>query len=297
MFSKLKGLIKTLLNNIFGIQIIRTKNLLQENEQPKFKMKYVHDPAYSYMLNPEYQDLLIDDLAQFADSFFGHRFFDLDSNFNSKALIRDFFEVYQNRTLTDNTHGSGFHNAFWIYLFARALNPALIVESGVWKGHTTWLLSQACPTADLYGFDRSLKNLEYDQLKAHLFEHDWNTFKFPEFEPDRSLIFFDCHVNHAQRLIEAKTKGFKHILFDDNPPIQKIFSHIPGIPTAAMLHTRQGLESSEISWIWNGQEVMREIDLEEANQAKNLIKIHHLLPDVGGPTRYGGFAFLTYVQI
>ena len=297
MLSKLKGLIKTLLNNIFGIQIIRTVDHIQENEQPKFKMKYVHDPAYSYMLNPEYQDLLIDELAQYADSFFSIRFFDLDSNFNSKVLIRDFFEVYQGRTLTDNTHGSGFHNAFWIYLFARALNPALIVESGVWKGHTTWLLSQACPKADLYGFDRSLKHLEYNQLNAKLFEHDWQTFKFPDFDPDRSLIFFDCHVNHAQRLIEAKSKGFKHILFDDNPPVHKIFSHIPGIPTAAMLYTGQGLESSEISWIWNSKEITRSIDLDQAKQAKELIKIHHFLPDVGGPTRYGGFAFLTYIQI
>jgi hypothetical protein len=28
-----------------------------------------------------------------------------------------------------------------------------------------------------------------------------------------------------------------------------------------------------------------------------LIKVHHTLADVGGPTRYGGFAFLTYIQI
>ena len=59
----------------------------------------------------------------------------------------------------------------------------------------------------------------------------------------------------------------------------------------------QGLDASEISWFWNDQEVTRSIDLEEADQAKELIKIHYLLPDVGGPTRYGGFAFLTYVQI
>jgi hypothetical protein len=297
MLSNIKGLIKNLLNKIFGIQVIRTKKSPQEMEQPKLKMKYVHDPAYSYMLKPAHQDLLIDELAKYANDFLAHNYFDPDSNFNPETTVRDFFELYQSRVLTDNTHGSGFHNAFWIFFFTRALNPSLIVESGVWKGHTTWLLSQACPKADLYGFDKSLKHLEYNQLNAKFFEHDWQTYQFPDFDPDRSLIFFDCHVNHAQRLIEAKSKGFKHILFDDNPPVHKIFSHIPGIPTAAMLYTGQGLESSEISWIWNSKEITRSIDLDQAKQAKELIKIHHFLPDVGGPTRYGGFAFLTYIQI
>jgi hypothetical protein len=64
-----------------------------------------------------------------------------------------------------------------------------------------------------------------------------------------------------------------------------------------MLHYEQGIDSKEISWIWNGKEISRDIDPDQANQAKELIKIHHILPDVGGPTRYGGFAFLTYIQI
>ena len=43
--------------------------------------------------------------------------------------------------------------------------------------------------------------------------------------------------------------------------------------------------------------ISRDIDLDQANQAKELIMIHHILPDIGRPTRYGGFAFLAYVQI
>ena len=66
MLSNIKGLINNLLNKIFGIQVIRTKKSPQEMEQPKLKMKYVHDPAYSYMLKPAHQDLLIDELAKYA---------------------------------------------------------------------------------------------------------------------------------------------------------------------------------------------------------------------------------------
>jgi len=297
MKTTLKEFIKSILKNTLGIQISKVKKPPPKEEGPQVKMNYVHDPAYSYMTNLVYRDMLIDELCLTADAFFAHNYFSLDSNFNLDKLIREFFVLYQDRSQTDNTHGSGFHNAFWIYLFVRALNPSLIVESGVWKGHTTWLLSNACPKADLYGFDLNLKKVEYDDLNAQLFEQDWKTYQFPEFNPENGLVFFDCHVNHAQRLIEAKAKGFKHILFDDNPPVHKIFSHVPGIPTAAMLNYGQGIDSKEISWSWNGKKISRDIDSDQANQAKELIKIHHILPDVGGPTRYGGFAFLTYVQI
>lgn len=296
MKIKLKGWITTLLRRLFGIKIVIIKNIPQE-EQSKYKKKYVHDPAYSYMVSPSHKEMLIEELREYADNFFNYGYFSSGSEINTDSLIRDFFDIYCGRKLTDNTHGSGFHNSFWIYLIAKALNPTLVVESGVLKGHTTWLLEQACPKADLFGFDITLDYIEYKNLNAQLLEQDWNTFQFPEFNPENGLVFFDCHVNHAQRILEAKAKGFKHLLFDDNPPVHKIFSHIPGIPTASMINSGIGIESPDVSWVWNGKKKTRSINLNEVNQAKELIKIHHVLPDVGGPTRYGGFAFLTYVQI
>ena len=295
--KKIKDLINKILNKLFGVQIIRTIHLPKKKAKPKSKMKFVHDPIYSYMTSPEYREMLIEELADYADQFFSLKYIPSPALSEIKTMIGDFFKVYTNRRLTDNTHGSGFHNSFWIYLFTRVLNPELIVESGVWKAHTTWLLEEACPGATIFGFDRNLKHVEYNNLKATLIESDWGTFQFPQFNPDKSFVFFDCHVNNAQRILEANEKGFKHLLFDDNPPVHKIFSHIPGIPTAAMLNSNLGIDQPEINWVWNEKEVTRSIDMEQARKAKELIKIHQLFPDVGGPTRYGGFAFLTYVQI
>jgi hypothetical protein len=295
--KKITDLINKILNRIFGIQIIKTKNLPKKKPEPKSKMKFVHDPVYSHMTSSIYREMLIEELAGYADQFFSLDLFPSSMQADTKSLISDFFNMYTNRNLTDNTHGSGFHNAFWIYLFARILNPELIVESGVWKAHTTWLLEQACPEATIFGFDRNLKHVEYDNLKATLIESDWGSFKFPKFDPEKAFIFFDCHVNNALRILEARDKGFKHLLFDDNPPVHKIFSHIPGIPTAAMLDSGLGIDQPEIKWVWNDKEVTRSIDVEQAKKAKDLIKVHQVFPDVGGPTRYGGFAFLTYVQI
>ncbi len=297
MRTRFKEFIKTALRAVFGIQILRVKNIPPKSEKPQLKMKYVHDPAYSYMIDQKYKDRLVKELSLVADEFRKKQYIPSFSNASSLSIVDDFFKMYSNRELTENTHGSGFHNAFWLYYIARFLNPDLIVESGVWKGHTSWLLAQACPQADQYGFDINLEHLEYLDIPFQMFQQDWGTFQFPDFDPDRAVIFFDCHINHAQRIIEAKAKGFRHLLFDDNPPVYKIFSHVPGIPTAAMLAAGEGIDSTEISWVWNGTEYSETIDPEQARQAKELINVHYTLPDVGGPTRYGGYTFLTYVQI
>lgn len=289
--------INSFLRKLLGIQIIKVNKKPKKSQQPKFRSKYLHDPVYSYMISPVYKMMLIDDLTQIAEGFFlSGEIFQIETP-PLKPIIEDFFKIYTDRKLTDNTHGSGFHNAFWIFLFSRILDPNLIVESGVWKAHTTWLLEQACPSADIYGFDRKLKYVEYKNLNATLIEMDWSTYQFPEFNPEKAFVFFDCHVNNAQRLLEAKDKGFKHILIDDNPPVHKVFRYIPGIPTALMLFSDQGINQKEISWVWNGKEVSRTIDIDEARRAKEIIKIHQVFPDVGGPTGYGGFDYLTYVQI
>ena len=54
-------------------------------------------------------------------------------------------------------------------LIARYRNPRLIVESGVWKGQTSWLFRQACPKAEIHSFDIDLKTLEVksDRVDYH----------------------------------------------------------------------------------------------------------------------------------
>jgi hypothetical protein len=262
-------------------------------------MKVVHDPNYSYMNDPGLQSLLIEELANIAQPFFSQNFPNLlPPQTESASHIQEFFHLYSTRSLVDNTGGSGFHNAFWLYLFTKALKPELIIESGVWKGHTTWLFHQANPTAQVIGFDINLKHLEYESDQVTYIQNDWQNHDFSKFNLEKSLIFFDCHINHAQRLLEADQKGFKHLLFDDNPPEHKLYSYgKPGFPTAQMLKNLDSLSKYEISWTYKGQILSREVDALEAKKASQLIKRHIVFPDVGGPTRYGGFSFLTYVQI
>jgi len=277
----------------FGYQINRIKT------GTIFRSEHVHDPQYSFVNDPILKHKLSEELSGIAGPFLKDHFKGLiDMDAFSPAQISKFITLFAERPYHNNTGGSGFHNSFWIYLFTSSFQPDLIVESGVWKGHTSWLFNQAAPEAKILGFDINLKHLEFTHTSAEFIESDWNSYPFAEVDPDSSLVFFDCHVNHAQRIIEAKERGFKHILIDDNPPLHKIYSYgMPGYPTAQMLRDSEYPREEPFKWIWKGKSLQYNLDLDQAKKASKLIKDHLVFPDVGGPTRYGGYSFLTYVEI
>lgn len=280
--------VNTLLRPL-GVELVRA-NIFREP---------VFDPASSSMNDAALQARLIEQLGRIARACLvdgvgipGAETIDYG------AEIRRFMQIYVDRPDRENTGGSGFHNAFWLFLLARAIEPRLIVESGVWKGRTTWLLEQACSAADVHGFDIDLSRLRYPGGKAQFHEHDWSEYRFEEVDSDRALAFFDCHVNHARRIIEAHARGFRHLVFDDNPPAHTLYAYgVPGFPTATMVWEGMRVEARRIAWRWQGRDVSYEIDPAEVDQARALMQSHVVLPDVGGFTRYGGFSFLTYVGL
>jgi len=263
-------------------------------------MEPTHDPSFSYMKDDDLRARLVTELSKIARSHFSTRLTDfapLDFDYASEA--REFLTLYSHRPFRDNTGGSGFHNAFWLYMTARTLNPSLIVESGVLRGHTTWLFERACPDAGILGFDINLSRLEHRTKKARFFEHDWSEYQFEHIDRERSLVFFDCHIDHAKRAIEAKQRGFRHLVFDDNPPAHILYAYgLPGFPTARMVWDGlEGRSGNRIEWCSFGKQISYEMDMQEVAEAKRIIQAHEVFPDVGGFTKYGGFSYLTYVRI
>ena len=268
----------------------------------------VHDPRSSVAIDVELVESLLGELARVADEFFGASSMPNESSSapgaGTLAEAADFWRTYVSRPFADNRGGSGFHNSFWLYLVTRRLAPSCIVESGVWKGQTTWFLEAASAGAEtppeVHGFDLNLGLLEHRSERANFYAHDWSEFDWSGIDIDRSraLAFFDCHVDHARRIAEAHERGFRHLVFDDNPPARHLYAYrIPGFPTAHML--ADGVDSArrEYRWKWQGEERRYELDPEVCERAARLIEAHEVFPDVGGFTRYGGFSYLTYVRL
>jgi hypothetical protein len=215
------------------------------------------------------------------------------------AAVDEFFALYPGRPVKHNKGGSGFNDSLWIFVVARCLQPRLIVESGVFKGHTTWLLRQACPDARIHSFDIVLSDrLVYRDPDAVLHECDWMEVPFPKVNGQGSLAFFDDHINQAKRVCEAYARGFRHLLFDDNFPADRLAATGgPPVPTLDMILDRELRPGTELRWTRRGKDYAYTYREEDVGPARELIASSSVLPELSPLTGQSAGSRLTVVKL
>ncbi len=196
-----------------------------------------------------------------------------------EKITKEFIEIFPKRPLKNNIGGAGLIPSYLLFLITRLMNPSLIVESGVWRGHTAWVFRKASPNAEIHTFDISLKNLEVKDESIFFHEHDWTQWNFRGKEIDNSIIFFDDHMNQAKRVREAYKKGFKWLIFDDNVPVDLIFRvGKPPIPMLSMLFDKKLKEGDNITWELKGQTFNYKFSQKDTYNARKLIARYVVFP-------------------
>ena len=199
-----------------------------------------------------------------------------------RVVLNQFVNAYGKRLVSDNKGGAGEYPSAWIYLIVKLFNPNLIVESGVWKGHTSWLLRQACPETEIHSFDISLGMLECKLEDVSYYEHDWmsnNVIKNIDINA-RSLVFIDDHVNQCKRINEAYNMGFKYVLFDDNlPVIDNTYNDgRPACPTLQLIYSDHEY-GDQITYERKGKRFIYEYLEKDVYHAKKYINNYYVIPD------------------
>ncbi|KAL5576479.1 hypothetical protein UlMin_018178 [Ulmus minor] len=154
----------------------------------------------------------------------------------SKDLLKgleEFVPIYETRPIKNNMYGMGFDHSFGLWFMARWLKPDLMIESGAFKGHSTWVLRQAMPDTPIISLtprhpEKYLKkgpayvdgNCTYFAGKdfVDFGSVDWVKVmkKHGITDLSRVLIFFDDHQNEFKRVQQALKAGFRHLVFEDN---------------------------------------------------------------------------------
>ena len=201
-------------------------------------------------------------------------------------LVAEFFALYPERPVQDNEGGNKFGDSFWLFLLARLIAPSFVVESGSHKGHSSWLLRQACPDASLICCDVSFGNLVWRDEAARYYEHDWMETEIAAPAGETALVYFDDHISHAQRIREAHTRGFRMLLFDDDFAAHQLHAtgHPPA-PTLAMLFDDSLRDGDRITWLRHGKERSFTFDAAEAEAARALVQHYAQTPDLGRQLR------------
>ncbi|MCD7452206.1 hypothetical protein HAX54_015488 [Datura stramonium] len=147
--------------------------------------------------------------------------------------LEEFVPIYETRPIKNNMYGMGFDHSFGLWFIARWLKPELMIESGAFKGHSTWVLRQAMPDTPIISItprhpEKYLKkgpayvdgNCTYFAGKdfVDFGSVDWEKVMKKHEIKDQGevLIFFDDHQNELKRLKQALKAGFRHLVFEDN---------------------------------------------------------------------------------
>ena len=131
--------------------------------------------------------------------------------------VEIFCDLYDKRPIKDNIGGMKFNHAFGVYFILKKINPDMVIESGVFKGQSTWLIEKTLPEARLICLDIDLTKRVYISEKAYYSNLD---FRFHDFSniPENTLVLFDDHVNHIERIKDANYFKIKNIILEDNYP-------------------------------------------------------------------------------
>lgn len=168
---------------------------------------------------------------------------------NVRASLDEFISIYEKRPIRDNIGGMTSPHMFALWFMGRSLSPRLVIESGIWKGQSTWLLETACPDARIVSIDVDLSFREYISSRVEYSDRDFSKHDWSNIEPKETLVFFDDHQNTYDRLQQCFWFGFEHLIFDDNYPpyrgdcysLKKVFSGTGHGPELGYLGQRRVL--------------------------------------------------------
>lgn len=213
-----------------------------------------------------------------------------------RALVDAFWELIPQAPVRQRRGGSGFNGALQLFVLMRALEPDFVIESGVFRGLTTWIIRQARPEAEIFCRDPNLSRLQYRDPHARYCTQDWSSADWSGLDPARTVAFFDDHVSQARRVVEAHARGLTRLVFDDDAAAHRIHAHGgPAHPTIAMI-TNWGAAPEPIRWQRNGRTFEQPGIDPVARSAARLIARAHALDDLHGATGYSP-ARLTYVRL
>lgn len=199
--------------------------------------------------------------------------------------VREFWDLIPACPVRQKHGGNGFNGGLQVYAIVRALQPTAIIESGVFRGLTTWLMRQAAPEAEILCFDPDLDHLHYRDAKARYSRQDWSTADLSGLDPGGTLAFFDDHIAQGRRILEAAERGITRLLFDDNAAAHRVHSHGgPAFPTLSMVLDEASEEP--IRWRRNGREFVYRPDQALLAQIRALILRAHDFDDLHAATGY-----------
>ena len=93
-----------------------------------------------------------------------------------------FKDFYKDRPIKENIDGMRFQHMFATFFILKKLNPSFVIESGVFRGQSTWLIENTLPNSEIMSIDIDLSKREYISKKAKYSNIDFKNQDFSNIE-------------------------------------------------------------------------------------------------------------------
>lgn len=136
------------------------------------------------------------------------------NNEDYNNYLDNFIKLYKTRPIKNNKGGMLFQHMFFVHIILKKINPSCVIESGVFKGQSTWLIKNTLPKCKVISLDIDLRQREYINEKVDYKNQDFSKLNFKDTK--NTLLFLDDHINHYERIKDAYFYGIKHVILEDN---------------------------------------------------------------------------------
>lgn len=242
-FKKLKNSIYNLLGFRLSVRLI--KNQSQKDEA---YTSFVVDLKVKKYRN----DLILEEIISFLKSS-GLKL----NKFDIESYINEFEDVFTKSPIKEHGSGFGFNEGVFFYTILKIINPTVVIESGIMKGFTTYLIDSATnENCKIYCFDINLENNLYNSKKATYINTDI-TKNVPSIHNEKVVALWDDHTSQIDRLKFSLMHGIKYNFFDDDLSSLNIHADgWPPIPTISMLKDLENgkINNKDFKWISRNRE-------------------------------------------
>ena len=211
------------------------------------------------------------------------------NKFDIESYINEFEDVFMNSPIKEQSSGFGFNEGVFFYTILKIINPTVVIESGVMKGFTTYLIDAATEeNCKIYCYDINLDNNLYNSKKATYINTDI-TKKIPHTKNEKVVALWDDHTSQIDRLKFSLIHNIKYNFFDDDLSSLNIHSDgWPPIPTISMLKDLENGEISDEDFKWvsrNREGIVYLKNITEKKIMKNIF-FHKIFPQLFAITGY-----------
>ena len=179
------------------------------------------------------------------------------NKFDIESYIYEFEDVFMKSPIKEQKSGFGFNEGVFFYTILKIINPTVVIESGIMKGFTTYLIDAATnENCRIYCYDINLENNLYNSKKATYINTDI-TKNVPSIHNEKVVALWDDHTSQIDRLKFSLINDIQYNFFDDDLSSLNIHSDgWPPIPTISMLKDLEfgKINDNDFKWMSRNRE-------------------------------------------